>query len=481
MKPPRLSVILTLVLLTSLTACDVVSNNTPTPTAGNTPSPSTTRIAASPTAATSAATPTAVAAAASPTANPAIAPTSTAVTFDLPTATTEPPTAAPATTATDTPGSAANSTPTTSNGIPAGSSELIFYLGNDGSIYTIKPDGSNRQLLLKVDKSANQDVSAMSASADGKYLAYELADNTTYGVDYYLVNKGKPSRLDGVASLPVWYGHRFLAAAPPGANDEPGQILVFDADSAGGPAGAGLGVMGSDPAWYPDGSKVVYTDKNDNIYSIGANPPPSGNLNPDLILKLNDKPAGDNEDFFGVMFATIAPDGKTLVFAGEQLKNVGASGNGQRLWMYDLSKGLGKALKDAQPFTDFGGRYGGSNSYGFASQNTIVVASDFHISACAVGSAIDVLGIGTTVTTTVTMPGEQGDTYVRLYGLSVAPPNPNRPSSTFAYSLDNYTCDTAGGGQTITQTPTVYIWSSTQSNKVAAGRYPVWVDTSSKP
>jgi len=476
-KLPRISIIITLVLLASLSACNVVNNSTPTPTAGNTPP------AASPTTLAMAATPTRAAAATPTTTNNiAVAPTSTPVAFDLPTATAIPPTAAPVA-ATDTPISLANSTATAGIATPlaGGGSELIFYLGDDDSIYTIKPDGSNRQLVTKVSKSANQDVSAMSASADGKYLTYELVDNSTYEADYYLVNKGKPSRLDGVASLPVWHGHRFLATGPPGVNDEPGEILVFNADSAGSPAGAGLGVMGSNPAWYPGGAKVVYADKDDNIYSVGTNPPPTGKLNPNLIVKLNDKPAGDNEDFFGVMFVAVAPDGKTLVFGGEQLKNVGASGNGQRLWMYDLSKGLGKTLNDVQPFTDFGGRYGGSNNYGFVNQNTIVVASDFHISACAVGSAIDVLGIANDITATVTLPGQQGDTYAGLYRLSVAPGNPNRPSPTFAYSFDNYTCDNADAGQAITQAPAVYVWSNSQNNKVADGRYPIWVDTGSKP
>ncbi|PZS02443.1 MAG: hypothetical protein DLM69_04075 [Candidatus Chloroheliales bacterium] len=485
MKLPRISIIITLVLLVSLSACNVISDSTPTvprgntsPTAGNTPP------TASPTTLAMAATPTSAAAAAIPTTtnNIAVAPTSTAVAFDLPTVTAAPPTAGPLPAASDTPTSAANSTATIGSATPsAGSgSELIFYLGDD-SIYTIKPDGSNRQLVTKVSKGANQDVSAMSASADGKHLAYELVDNTTDEAEYYLVNNGKPSRLDGVASLPVWYGHRFLSTGQPGANDEPGEILVFNADSAGGPAGAGLGVMGSNPAWYPDGAKVVYSDKDDNIYSVGANPPPTGKLNPDLIIKLNDKPAGDNEDFFGVMFVAVTPDGKTLVFGGEQLKNVGASGNGQRLWMYDLNKGLGKTLNDVQPFTDFGGRYGGSNNYGFVNQNTIVVASDFHISACAVGSAIDVLGIGNDITATVPLPGQQGDTYAGLYGLSVAPGNPNHSSPTFAYSFDNYTCDNADAGQTITQAPAVYVWSNSQNNKVADGRYPIWVDSSNKP
>jgi hypothetical protein len=472
MKVQRAAAILAMVFLVSLTACDTVSNNTPTP-----PTAAATSPAASPTTAAMAATPTTVAAAITPITNTA-APTSTPVVLDLPTVTPVPPTAAPPSSATNTPASAANTTPTTGSG-SASSSELIFYLGNDGTIYTAKPDGSNQQPLLKVDMPAGQDVASMSASVDGKYLAYELVDTATYeNASYYLVSNGKASKLDGVASLPVWYGHRFVASGPVGEGGTPGDLAVYDADAAGGPSGAGLGVQGSNLAWYPDGNNILYLDALDNIYSIGANPPPYGNYTGTLVLQLNDKPADNNPDFFGTMLAAITPDGKTLVFGGEQIKNMGASGNGQRLWMYDLSKGPGSSLSAAQPFTDFGGRYGGNNNYGFANANTIVVASDFHISACAADSAIDVLGIGNAVTATVTLPGQQGDGNARLYGLSVAPPNPSRTGAALTYSLDNYTCADAGAGPTITQAPTVYVWSSGQSSKVAAGRYPLWVNSS---
>lgn len=471
MKIQRAAIGFAILFLVSLTACDVISNNTPT-----LPPATPTRPAASPTTVAMATSPTVAAAAATATTN-SVAPTSTPVMLDLPTVTPAPPTAAPSSSATDTPASAPNTTPTTGR-VSASSSKLIFYLGSDGIIYTVKPDGSNKQPLLKIDIPAGQDVAGMSASVDGKFLAYKLVDTATYeDASYYLVSNGKASKLDGVASLPVWYGHRFVASGSVGEGGTPGDLAVYNADAAGGPSGAGLGVQGSNLAWYPDGSNILYLDALDNIYSIGTNPPPYGNYTGTLVLHLNDKPADNNPDFFGAMFAAVTPDGKTLVFGGEQIKNVGASGNGQRLWMYDLSKGPGKALAAAQSFTDFGGRYG-SNNYGFANMNTLVVASDFHISACAVGSAIDVLGIGNAVTATVALPGQQGDSNARLYGLSVAPANPNHPSSTFAYSLDNYTCANAGTGPTVTLAATVYVWSGGQSSKVAAGRYPLWADTS---
>ncbi len=464
-------IVFALVFLISLTACDTVSNNTPIPATATSPT-------ASPATAAMAATPTNVIAATATPINNTSAPTSTPVILNLPTATSAPATSVPVSGATDTPASAANASPTTGS-VSASSSELIFYLGNDGTIYTSRLDGSNQQPLLKVDIPTGQDVAGMSASVDGKYLVYELVDTATYeNASYYLVSNGKASKLNGVASLPVWHGHRFAASGPMGEGITPGELAVYDADGAGGPSGAGLGVQGSNLAWFPDGNNILYLDALDNIYSIGANPPAYGNFTGTLLLQLNTKPADNNPDFFGTMFAAVTPDGKTLVFGGEQTKNVGASGNGQRLWMYDLSKGPGGSLSAAQPFTDFGGRYGGNNSYGFASANNLVVASDFHISACATGSAIDVLGIDNAVTATVALPGQQGDSNARLYGLSVAPPNSNRANPTFAYSLDNYTCANAGAGPTVTQPPTVYVWSGGQSSKVAAGRYPLWVDTS---
>lgn len=477
--------IFALLLLVSLTACDVVSNPTPPP--ANTPALATTPTSA---AATS---PTTVALAATATSVPisltsgTAAPTSTPVTINLPPATniapTDTPAAASPLTSTaappaDTPTASANSTPAANT-----NGELIFFVGNDGTIYSIAPDGTNQQPIITIDKSASQDVGGMSVSADGKYLAYSLYDTGGYTATYYLVSNGTSSPLDGVSSLPVWYGHRFVAAGQPDRATGAAELSVYDADQPG-PSSAGLGVIGSEPAWYPDGSKVVYTDQDDNIYSIGAYPPPYGNLAPDPILKLNDKPASsDNQDFFGTMFVAVTPDSKTLVFGGEQIKKVGASGNGQRLWSYDLSKGAGQSLSDAHPFTDFGGRYGGSDNYGFTNANTIVVASDFHISACAVGSVISILKAGSGAAfADINLPGVKNETYARIYGLSAAPNIPARVNPTFAYSTDNYTCDNAGAGPNITQPPAVYVWNQDaqgkeQSNKVADGRYPIWVDT----
>ncbi len=446
---------LLLMLALVLSACDT---STPSPSP-NTPAPAVTNTAlAAPN------TPTTLVVVATTTVAPA-APTSTAVTLDLPTATapTKP-----------------SDTPTPSAALPTAtrpSNNLIIYLDNDGqSIYTVNPDGSDRKLVTKIDKPANSQVYNMTGSRDGKYLSYALAD-ASYTMTYYLVSGGKSTKLEGIASQPQWFYDYFLASGPGDASGKPGEIYRFDPTSISDPVNfkQDLGVRGGPFTLTPDGTQVVYVDEAGNIMGLGLSH--MTEHQPYIIVKLNTGVDISSMDYFYVTQMAFAPDSIKLVFSGEQRKNVGASGNGERLWVYDMGASNG-GKTHPQPLTDNGGRY---STLDFAG-STVVAASDFHISACAVGSALELHGLEPNVISlTIDLPQQTGDTYARILGLSVQPGASNT-NPTLAYGIDTYSC--ADASTTPTYSPAaIYVWSTASHegafvHKVVDGSFPIWVSTS---
>ena len=350
---------------------------------------------------------------------------------------------------------------------------LIVFLDQDGeTIATIRPDGSDRQTLTTIVRSADQDVGQLSASRDGRYLAYTLSDRQTYAQEFVLVSAGQARPLTEVGSLPVWHDDRFVANLRPVA-DQLGALALFDPARGEQPV-ATFGVIGFAPAWSADGARIVFIDQQDNIAQLSVADPQAP---PTTLLELNapaatPTAAGYEPDHWLVSWATLTPDGQALIFAGEQLQNQGASGNGQRIWRYDLSSGQGKA--GLEPLGEPGGRY---SDYDVLSPQTLVVASDVHSSACEIAPALELRGVEPGPATTIELPIPAG----RYGGIDQvsAPPADQQRGRSFAYSLTLHDCE-LDAPQPNFDPPALYVWSDASgqgalSRKIADGRLPVWI------
>lgn len=351
----------------------------------------------------------------------------------------------------------------------------IIYLDQDGqTIYTIRPDGSQRQRVMTIAKTADQEVSQLSASRDGRYLAYTLSDQQTYAQEFFLVSAGQAQPLREIGSLPIWHENRFVANLAPVA-DKLGSLALFDPARGAQPV-ATFGVTGFMPVWSADGSRIVFIDEQDNIVQLNVADPQAA---PTTLLALNDPsatpvPEGYAADHWIVSWATLMPDNQTLIFAGEQLQNLGASGNGQRIWRYDLARSEGKTA--IEPLSEPGGRY---SSFDLLGPQMLVAASDVHSSACEIAPVLEVRELEPDAATTIELP-VPADRFGGIDHVSAARAAPSNVPS-FAYSLTLHTCDFDAPEPSF-DPPALYVWSravgqDARNIKIADGRLPIWSTT----
>lgn len=401
------------------------------------------------------------------------------------TATLAAPTAAAVPSATPTPDtptppplSAAPTQTSAPNPLPADNGDLLFYLENDGrTIATIRPDGSNRQLVTVIDKPDQQRVTGMTASPDGTYLIYQLSDDTGQPQSF-LVSGGVPSLLPGVTTRAEWFGNRFVAGKGDGSATR-SSVSIFDL-SSGSPVEQPLKVDGSVPTWSANGSRIIYLDPDGNVTAIDPQP----GAQPTTLLYLNPPETANAEpgseawnEGWDVSWVTQAEDDITLLFAGAQRKDRGASGNGERIWSFQGVPGSA----GVQPLTDVPTRYN-AGDYDFLAPDTLVAGSNGHNSACAVDPLIQVQPIGSNATQQIDLPlGNKPYSYV--HDISAAPYRADRGSA-FAFSVAPYDCaDVTAIDQS---PPALYVWSSPgggtpQITNIADGRFPVWIDTGTRP
>jgi predicted small lipoprotein YifL len=242
------------------------------------------------------------------------------------------PTSLPATTATTSATEAATTAPTTPTSEPATQTTRdgqIILLDNDGAtIRTVRPDGSDPQVLIVVAKQPHEEVIRMAAAPNGRYLVYSLADyNGAEPLRSFLVAGGVASQIETLAGTPRFSpdATRFVAAALTADGAYGGPLLLYDLATR---AATRLPVAGS-AEWFADGTRLLYLDDT----TIGIYDTSSGTTTSVLSL-----PNAGDERWY-IEQAHLLPDEARVLFYGGQQNLLGASGNGMRWWTVPLGGG----------------------------------------------------------------------------------------------------------------------------------------------
>lgn len=354
--------------------------------------------------------------------------------------------------------------PTSPSASPAqGLDGKIFYLAAYGvTINTIRPDGTDVQLLLRVDKQPDEEVINLSGEPSGTFLTYGVASlKQAVWPRYFLVQNGLATTLPSFATPPRWSptGRRF-AVQLAGAAEAPGAMFLYDTEAGTGEA---LAVAGN-PDWFPDGTRLVYVAGDVWAYDLATG----------ASTRLTQLPTEGDEMWY-VQEAHVPPGGQQIVFYGGQRKSLGASGNGQQWWWIPASGGK------PQPFHG----QGGNTILGYAVSPTGTVqayAESAHSSACV--SEQRIVALTTDPADDVEMlapvpPTIESSDSAAFYlkGFSWSP-----TGDRIAYAVEPYRCPPDATAP-VTTTAAIYSWTVGQASgledgvprKIVDGSFPVWI------
>jgi WD40 repeat protein len=347
-------------------------------------------------------------------------------------------------------------------GQPTATGGKIFYLDLDGhSIRTVRPDGSDIQNVISIQKRPNEVVENLVGDPSGTYLLFGLHVEGDQGARYFLVQNGRARPIKAFTRPPRWSpdGHRFVAEVVSSSTIH-GPIYLYDAATGTGRLLPAQGV----PDWFPDGKRLVYAA--DDIFTF--------DLATNTTKQLTHLP-DQGDETWGVQEAHVLPDGKNILFYGGQRKNVGASGNGQQWWTIPVAGGT------PVPFSDPGGN--GILAFTVsAAGDAVAYAESAHASACLSQQQVTVTGAGSGKGSAMNAPlprslPQSETSSVFVQGLTWAPDGAH-----IAYALQPYRCPNAGV-RPRTAAPAVYIWNvqltdgagAAQPRKLVGGSYPVWI------
>ncbi|HSH82176.1 MAG TPA: hypothetical protein VLA19_26920, partial [Herpetosiphonaceae bacterium] len=336
-------------------------------------------------------------------------------------------------------------------------------LAADGvTINTIRPDGSDVQLLLTVDKGPDEIVVDLSGEPSGPFLIYGVAPAKQTGWPrYFLVQNGAAAPLPSFRTVPRWSpdGRHFVAQMV-GEADGPGPIYLYDTATGVGTTLAAAGV----PDWYPDGSRLVYVAG--DIWTF--------DLSSGAGMRLTELPAEGDEMWF-VQEAHVLPGGEYIVFYGGQRKSVGASGNGQQWWWIPVSGG------GPQPYAGRGGNMVLGYATGTAG-DTLAYAESAHSSACISEQRIVARSPNPEGAVAVEAPipatiERSSSAAFYIQGFSWEP-----DGHRIAYAVQQYHC-VPGATELVTEPAVIYSWLVGQGfgveggapRKLIEGAYPVWI------
>ncbi len=358
----------------------------------------------------------------------------------------------------------ARSTAEAATGASAG---RIIYLASDGvSIRSIKPDGTGLALIYTVKVAKGTTVDNLSADPTGSYILYSTYNGNDNGDDvYHLLHNGAVRNLPALSRVPKWSpdGVRFVAEAR-NTTTLPGNVFIYNVLNN---TYLYLPARGL-PDWYPDGTKLVYTDESD-VFSY--------NRVTGAITKLTHFPHQENGNDWGMQEAHVLPGSQRIAFFGQQFKvngqfQLGASGNGQQ-WFTIPATGIAAGVAP-QPWLE----PEGNAIVGYAStpaSNKVAYAGNGHDSACAAYEDVGVLSStrfpGHAIYANIPEFNDKTSHYVYIQGLAWSP-----VGSQVAFGVVPYTCDMIVAP--VMKPSILYTWDvsagGTKLRKLANGSYPVW-------
>jgi dipeptidyl aminopeptidase/acylaminoacyl peptidase len=349
----------------------------------------------------------------------------------------------------------------------------ILYLAADGvTIKSMKPDGTGSGTIYTIRKGKQEVVSGLSADPTGQYIIYGLTANnfSNYNpnVPYqniYLLHKGVAKKLPSFTQMPNWSpdGKRFVAQTDTGGGLG-GKAYVYNVTNN---TYLYLPFKGL-PDWSPDGTKYVYTDGGDVFLFTRSN---------NAITRLTRLPHNDKTNAWVITEAHITPDGKRVLFFGQEYVKggeyqIGASGNGLQWYWLPITGGTPQPLLDPEG--------NGVVTYAASAQaNKFAYVGNAHDSACASVQQIAVVDAGKTAVQAgyANTPGADFDNelYVEIEGVAWSP-----DGTRIAYSVTPYNC--ADFSHTMSA-PSLYVSTvpapgadGTQpTTKLVSGTFPVWV------
>src|SRR2546423_13559471 len=183
-------------------------------------------------------------------------------------------------------------------------------------IHTARPDGTHDRTLF----SADAPVSSPSVSPDGRLIAF---DKSTKSPEIWVMNRdGSGAHYVTTGTTPAFApdgAHLAIGGAPTG--DNRGALDVIGIDGTGRRTLAVDALPSPEPAWSPDGTKIVF-----NSYVIGMYTGP--------MLKVIDASGTNERDFAAGGAASWSPDGSAAAYtqpsfqAGNQLGVINATRTG---------------------------------------------------------------------------------------------------------------------------------------------------------
>ncbi len=345
----------------------------------------------------------------------------------------------------------------------------IIYLAADGAtIKSIKPDRTDSRTVYTISKARSQTVGNLTADPTGSYMLYSITSDQNDPVDvYYLLHNGAIRKLPAFSQLPKWSpdGKRFVAQVYTGTEAQ-GKVFIYNVTNN---TSLYLPIAGW-VDWSPDGTRLIYAD-GDDVFSYNR---ASG-----AVSKLTHLPHQKEVNDWYVLEAHMLPDGKKLVFFGQEyVKNgepqLGASGNGLQWFWIPAAGGT------PQPWLEPEGN--GLVAYAASvNANKIAYVGNGHNSAGASDQALAVVYADRVPgqAAYLDIPGynESAEKYVDVVGLTWSP-----TGKQLAYGVMPYTCADAASCRVQT-TSVVYVTGAPErgagkpapSVKLANGTYPVWV------
>lgn len=354
--------------------------------------------------------------------------------------------------------------------LPDPAVERIIFLASDGmTIKSIKPDGSDEQVIFNVPLEEGEEVDNLTVDPRGRYILYSVTkEPSDLASTYYIIDGGAAKESFSALRAPRWSPNGTLLAAQTAAEDgAPGRILLQRAVSGERTL---LDIEGA-PDWFPDGRRLIYVHE-DDVYSY--------DLSAEKSAKLTDLPHDTEKDSWVVQEAHVLPDGERIIFFGGPFvkdgeQQLGASGNGQQWWWIPSAGGT------PQPWTEPGGNY--IPAYASGSTTTrIAYVDSAHGNACYSYQTVVVQDSGRENPKPAfpQMPGfdESKEEYTYVRGLALSP-----RGEQVVFGVEPFRCPVSGT-EPLVSPPSLYIWDvppdaegegTVAPRKVADGSLPVWV------
>ncbi len=346
----------------------------------------------------------------------------------------------------------------------------IIYLAADGAtIKSIQPNGTGARTLYTISKGRSETVDNLTADPTGSNVLYSISSDPSNPVEvYYLLHNGVARKLPAFSQVPRWSpdGKRFVGQIYTGSAVQ-GKVFIYNVTNN---TYLYLPIAGL-ADWFPDGNRLVYTDSGD-VFTY--------NRTSGAVTKLTHLPHQESSNDWYVQEAHVLPDGKKIVFFGqESIKDgqfqLGASGNGLQWFWLPVGGGT------PQPWLEPGGN--GLVAYAAnATANKVAYVDNSHSSACASVQTVSVVytdrfSPGESVD--LDIPGYNEDTehYVYIEGLAWSP-----SGKQLAYGVQSYSCGDPAGPQNLAA-PVIYTSAAPDRAvrqlpsvvKLVSGSYPVWV------